>query len=147
MNIPLLFAYHNYTYKGGIHQALSHILLYQKIFPPPNSDLPTYDIVGAFPQKITIRGGLYDLIILWGQTSLQYVDSTRISSTVTFPIEFTDVGSYGVTITPVWQEHNIYPSVQKATTNMIIQSLSGSGGFPDGYSRAVDYVVMGRVVH
>jgi len=88
---------------------------------------------------------LYDLVVLWGQVSLSYVDSTRISADVKFPVAFSDVGAYTAIVTPSWQAHQIFANVHKSTNFMSIQALSGSGGFQEGYSRTVNYVVLGRI--
>ena len=115
-----------------------------------NSDLdkisPSFEQAGAYPLYFIVRTGKsYDLAILFGTIGLNYVDNTRFSGTVQFPITFVDTGAYSAVVTPIWiADRPVTPYVQKDTGLMHIHALN-TGDEVSTTPREANYIILGRI--
>lgn len=115
-----------------------------------NSELgkisPSFEQAGAYPLYFIVRTGKsYNLAILFGAIGLNYVDNTRFSGTVQFPITFGDTGAYSAVVTPIWiADRPITPYVQKDTGLMHIHALN-TGDEASTTPRDVNYIILGRI--
>lgn len=106
-----------------------------------------YAVFSKYPQLIVIPCGKYDLIAIWGNEILEYVDSTRCSLTVNFPITFEDYNSYGVNVTQDWFSSSNSKTTlfnQRFTNRVLIHAL---GSFSSGQQIPISYFIVGRKTH
>lgn len=109
---------------------------------PINTKLPIYSGLGTFDLSIKIPTDTgYYVLINYGQTTLRYVDGSRLEATVTLKTQYPD-GSHSTFAFPFWDaKKNILSCNNQNGSKIILECIGDS--YSAGNTLAASYFTIG----
>ena len=111
---------------------------------PINTKLPIYSGLGTFDLSVKIPTDTgYYVLINYGQTTLRYIDGSRLEATVTLKTPYTD-GSHSTFAFPFWDaQKNILSCNNQNGSKIILECIGDS--YSPGKTLVVSYLTIGYI--
>ena len=109
-----------------------------------NTKLPIYNGLGTFNLSVKIpTDTVYHVLINYGQTTLRYIDGSRLEATVTLKTPYTD-GSHSTFAFPFWDtQKNILSCNNQNGSKIILECIGDS--YSPGKTLVVSYLTIGYI--
>ena len=109
-----------------------------------NTKLPIYSGLGTFDLSVKIPTDTgYYVLINYGQTTLRYIDGSRLEATVTLKTPYTD-GSHSTFAFPFWDaQKNILSCNNQNGSKIILECIGDS--YSPGKTLVVSYLTIGYI--
>ena len=109
-----------------------------------NTKLPIYNGLGTFNLSVKIPTDTgYHVLINYGQTTLRYIDGSRLEATVTLKTPYTD-GSHSTFAFPFWDtQKNILSCNNQNGSKIILECIGDS--YSPGKTLVVSYLTIGYI--
>ena len=111
---------------------------------PINTKLPIYSGLGTFDLSVKIPTDTgYYVLINYGQTTLRYIDGSRLEATVTLKTPYPD-GSHSTFAFPFWNaQKNILSCNNQNGSKIILECIGDS--YSPGKTLVVSYLTIGYI--
>lgn len=118
------------------------VSLYSSSCIMENTKLPIYNGLGTFNLSVKIPTDTgYHVLINYGQTTLKYVDGSRLEATITLKTPYPD-GSHSTFAFPFWDtQKNILSCNNQNGSKIILECIGDS--YSSGKTLAASYFTIG----